>query len=795
MLLRTKLILGFASILLVMAASTYLAREGMDEMGRRARQMTLLEGATTAMLEADVTLLRFVMQGQAEDSAKTLKYIDEAKGKIQQTQDFVYNEDVRQRNRDTLTSIEGLPAEIRVLEEKNRLMREQVASMISSVGKGYEALKTVTTRNDERQRAEFAVERLEGGVVLALTNDNLWRMRNAVSSYRINYQDEQRVSAEKAAAAALAALDQAAKVFTNAETRQLVQAARKGIEDYSTTFAQFVQASTQRAAAEQSARKHTVQIVQHLQQTMTMSGARLFATQEATARLTLMAGLGALLLGLVVTVLLIRAVTRPIGQALTFANQIAAGNLSVQMDSTRKDEFGQLGRALQAIPTTLQDIVQEYGELEAKITNGFMTAEGHATRFPGEFATLVQGTNAIIQRFGVVLDSLPSPVVVLDKNLHASYLNKVAQDLAGTDYQGKTCKQLFEREDFNTGTCGLRNAVQSGRSASSETVAHPRGRRLDISYTAIPLFDAQKKLACVLQLILDLTAVKDGQRTMLQVAQEATAMADRVANASEELSSKVAQASHGAELQRTRVESTATAMNQMNATVLEVASNASNASEQTESTRKKAEDGAHLVNQVVSAIHAVNTVAQNLQTSMSELGQQAESISGVMNVISDIADQTNLLALNAAIEAARAGEAGRGFAVVADEVRKLAEKTMGATQEVGSSIHAIQSAARTNMEEMGQAVKSVNEATTLANSSGQALTEIVTLAAGSSSVVASIATAAEQQSATSDEINKSLDEVNRIVIETAEGMIQSSSAVQDLSKTAQELKKVMERLR
>ena len=198
---------------------------------------------------------------------------------------------------------------------------------------------------------------------------------------------------------------------------------------------------------------------------------------------------------------------------------------------------------------------------------------------------------------------------------------------------------------------------------------------------------------------------------------------------------------------------------------------------------------------MVRSINGVNAVALGLQDNMKELGQQAESIGGVMNVISDIADQTNLLALNAAIEAARAGEAGRGFAVVADEVRKLAEKTMDATKEVGGNIQAIQHSARTNIDEVTNAVQNIGEATELANASGQALREIVELASSNSSVVASIATAAEEQSATSEEINNALGDVTRIVAETADGMVQASSAVQDLAQTAQQLKSVMERLR
>ncbi|MDP2846999.1 MAG: methyl-accepting chemotaxis protein, partial [Humidesulfovibrio sp.] len=194
-------------------------------------------------------------------------------------------------------------------------------------------------------------------------------------------------------------------------------------------------------------------------------------------------------------------------------------------------------------------------------------------------------------------------------------------------------------------------------------------------------------------------------------------------------------------------------------------------------------------------INTMQSVSMSLKEDMGQLGKQAEGIGQIMNVISDIADQTNLLALNAAIEAARAGDAGRGFAVVADEVRKLAEKTMNATREVGDAIRGIQEGARKNMDNVDRAVHTVEEATKLANTSGEALHEIVSLVDTATDQVRSIATASEEQSATSEEINRSIEDINRISGETADAMRQSAQAVGELANQTQSLRTLIERMK
>ena len=236
-------------------------------------------------------------------------------------------------------------------------------------------------------------------------------------------------------------------------------------------------------------------------------------------------------------------------------------------------------------------------------------------------------------------------------------------------------------------------------------------------------------------------------------------------------------------------------MNEMNATVLEVARNAGSAAEASENMRHKAEEGAHIVSDVVRSIASLRDMSLTLKEDMSTLGQNAAAITQIMSVISDIADQTNLLALNAAIEAARAGEAGRGFAVVADEVRKLAEKTMASTSEVGNAINAIQKSTDKSIRQVEISVEGVNAATELAGRSGDALQEIVQMAESAADQVRAIAAASEQQSATSEEINRSIADINQVASQNAAAMEQAAQSVQAMAEEARKLNALIEKMK
>ena len=258
---------------------------------------------------------------------------------------------------------------------------------------------------------------------------------------------------------------------------------------------------------------------------------------------------------------------------------------------------------------------------------------------------------------------------------------------------------------------------------------------------------------------------------------------------------QVAQAAEGAEMQLVRTSEAANAMEQMNTAVLEIASNAETANQTAGEAKMNAEEGEHTVQEVITSITDVEKRSNELRESLCTLGLQAQEIGKIMSVISDIADQTNLLALNAAIEAARAGEAGRGFAVVADEVRKLAEKTMTATREVEESVRNIQGGTEANINIMEKTMESVHKSTTMVQQAGRSLDSIVKVADATASKIGYIATASEEQRATSSEITQGTSDINRIAGETSEQMSHAQNAMKELMRFVAEANKLVELLK
>ena len=264
-----------------------------------------------------------------------------------------------------------------------------------------------------------------------------------------------------------------------------------------------------------------------------------------------------------------------------------------------------------------------------------------------------------------------------------------------------------------------------------------------------------------------------------------------VSAATARLAAQIEQSDKGARETSGRLGEAASAMQQMNATVQEVARNASVASQASTETRAKAENGSEIVKRSLRSIDQVHQASMTLKGDMAQLHEHTQNINRIMGVISDIADQTNLLALNAAIEAARAGDAGRGFAVVADEVRKLAEKTMASTHDVANAIKAIQSSATQSMDSVDKAARQIEEANTYASQSGAALSDIVATVEGTADQVNAIAAASEQQSAASDEVSRAITQISEMSRQTSAAMREAADAVAELAGQTKNLMDLM----
>jgi methyl-accepting chemotaxis protein len=265
----------------------------------------------------------------------------------------------------------------------------------------------------------------------------------------------------------------------------------------------------------------------------------------------------------------------------------------------------------------------------------------------------------------------------------------------------------------------------------------------------------------------------------------------QVAAASSQLHSTAEQIATGAEEVAAQAGTVATAGEEMSATSGDIARNCQMAAEGAQRASQAAQNGAVVVDNTVAVMGQIADKVQESARTVESLGARSDQIGEIIGTIEDIADQTNLLALNAAIEAARAGEQGRGFAVVADEVRALAERTTRATREISEMIKAIQKETKGAVTAMEQGVHQVETGTLEAARSGEALRDILAQVNNVAMQVNQIATAAEEQTATTGEISSNMMQITEVVQQTSQGAGESATAAAQLNGNAEELQRLV----
>ena len=475
-----------------------------------------------------------------------------------------------------------------------------------------------------------------------------------------------------------------------------------------------------------------------------------------------------IVVAVVLVLLLVRILTRPLRELAGYTEKVAAGDLDAELHYPVRDS---IGLTIEGVRSMVQTLKRRLG--------------------------FSQG----------ILDGMVVPSLVVDREERLTHITPACLQILEIDdppgtLMGKNVAEIFYNEPERGTVVGRVMRDGASERGVEMSITGRKGTRRHLVADIAVLNDLDGQCIGGFCIYHDLTEIKEQQRRVTAQHERLVQTADRTSQAVEALRSatdtiarRVETVADGARRQSERMDAVAAAMDEMNVTSVEVAGNASTAAKLTEAAFSDARKGMSVTDDSSTAISSVQDSAGRLRESMRTLHEHASSVGAILGVIEDIADQTNLLALNAAIEAARAGEAGRGFAVVADEVRKLAEKTMSATRDVAERVSAIQGAVRTNMDGFDEASTSIERAAGLSLESRGALDGIVSGMRQSASQVESIASAAEQQSATSDEIAGNLGEVAGIIAETVESMNSVEQSAHELARVVAILEELARELR
>jgi methyl-accepting chemotaxis protein len=275
--------------------------------------------------------------------------------------------------------------------------------------------------------------------------------------------------------------------------------------------------------------------------------------------------------------------------------------------------------------------------------------------------------------------------------------------------------------------------------------------------------------------------------------QDVRSNTNEVSGAAEELLVISSKGQRAADEQCNAITMVVTAVNELTMAIQEVARNTGNTAQSTKEANRITDQGQERIRLAVKHVQGLSAHVTQTAQSIVKLEDEAKNVTSVIDVIRGVAEQTNLLALNAAIEAARAGEQGRGFAVVADEVRTLASRTQQSTADIQGMLSKLQQGVQHAVVGMNESATMTNEAVNSANDAGESLSGIGAAVQEITDMAIQIATAVEEQSSVTAEIDRNLVEINQLAMTTSDGATYTAQASQRLSQLSSGLRDTLRR--
>ena len=501
---------------------------------------------------------------------------------------------------------------------------------------------------------------------------------------------------------------------------------------------------------------------------------------KVRSRWSMIIGSGiAVLVALVSGWLIRRRLINRLGVASNVADAIAAGNLSIAVDSSGTDETGRLLASMSKMQMQLQKVSQGQLEMKRRHDQGELNYRVDEAAFPGDYATIVRDNNdlaashvAVMMRLAQIMgryavgdlsedmDKLPGEKAVLTNTMAQVKIN-----LGAMNHEIKHLAQSAANGDFSA-------------RGDAERFQYDFRVMVDSLNTLMSTADGNlQSLSSLLQSIAagDLTARMSGEfrGVFAQMRDDANATATQLAEivgsiktsavsikgAASEIAAGNQDLSQRTEQQAANLEETAASMEELTSTVKQNAEGARQANQLAIGAASVAVQGGEVVGKVVET--------------MSGIEASSKKIADIISVIDGIAFQTNILALNAAVEAARAGEQGRGFAVVASEVRTLAQRSSGAAKEIKDLID--------------DSVQRVAEGSALVHTAGKTMGEVVASVQRVTDIMGEISAASQEQSAGIEQVNQTITQMDETTQQNAALVEEATAAARSLEEQAVQL--------